>query len=268
MQKTQIIIGDTSASFGEVYLQLLSAYDVSVKLMQSDSDSLVQTIIAEQPEVVVLIAYTKTYRAEDIITKIRQTLKIHQPKFIVSYKDDRVFKKLLQIGANQCLHEPYDYQEFIRAVFSGLSDKICPLRKALPCCQKEINLSQLQNQFLLSVLDELEIKKDIGRACLEHAITRLLNLNKNQKFKLNDINLENKIKWNLSSLNAVEKAMTRTIQYAFDNGTTKVWMTYFGSISKNGEVRGPSNKKFILRIAEVIKEKVKKELDAYWKKDI
>lgn len=260
MMNSHVIIGDNSAEFGKICVDILRQSGFTASTTEKDGNQLLKQIDKEMPDVVIMDAYMKSLDAIGVMKQLNHKGRAKRPACIVTSSFENKFMEgeIMKQGVAYYILKPFDlpalvdrvndltgYLENDRTDFytadSGLSQDDY---------YNEISSKQIE-AFTAKVLRTMPMTVKLkGYHYVKEAILRVVD-DKSLASAVTKELYPSIAKKHNTTAGAVEKAIRTAIELTWDCGDIATLNKLFGSSSQNLCAK-PSNAKFIAEIAEYV----------------
>ena len=260
MMHSHVIIGDNSAEFGQICMDILRQSGFTANTTEKDGNQLLEQIDKEMPDVVIMDAYMKSLDAIGVMKQLNHRGKSKRPACIVTSSFESKFMEgeIMKQGVEYYILKPFDWPALVDRVndLTGyLENDRSDVRSANSGLYQDYYYEDVSNKqieaFTAKVLRTMPMTVKLkGYHYVKDAILKVIEDKSLANAVTKELYPSIAKKYNTTA-GAVEKAMRTAIELTWDCGNIETLNKLFGNSSKNLCVK-PSNAKFIAEIAEYV----------------
>ena len=261
MTHSHIVIGDNSAEFGKICMDILEQSGFTVTLTEKDGNLLLKQIDETLPEVVIMDAYMKSLDAIGVMKQLNRRDKSKQPACIVTSAFENKFMEdeIMKQGAAYYILKPFDLSALVDRVndLAGylesnrvLSDIDAEWEPRYDCYPDDL-LNRQREAAIVKVLHAMPITVKLkGYHYIKEAVLRVIADRSLANAVTKELYPSIAKKYSTTS-GAVEKAIRTAIEITWDYGNVQALNELLGS-SGDTLCDKPSNAKLIAELAEYV----------------
>lgn len=256
---SHVIIGDNSAEFGKICMDILRQAGFTANTTEKDGNQLLKQINKEKPDVVIMDAYMKNLDAIGVMKQLNHKNKSKRPACIVTSSFESKFMEgeFMKQGVEYYVLKPFD----LPALVDRVNDLTGYLKndRADTCAEgselyqdyyEEVSSKQIE-AFTAKVLRAMPMTVKLkGYYYVKDAILRVAEDKSLASAVTKELYPSIAKKYNTTA-GAVEKAIRTAIEVTWNYGNIEILNKLFGSNSKTLCAK-PSNAKFIAEIGEYV----------------
>ena len=260
MMHSHVIIGDNSAEFGQICMDILRQSGFTANTTEKDGNQLLEQIDKEMPDVVFMDAYMKSLDAIGVMKQLNHRGKSKRPACIVTSSFESKFMEgeIMKQGVEYYILKPFDLPALVDRVndLTGyLENDRSDVRSANSGLYQDYYYEDVSNKlieaFTAKVLRTMPMTVKLkGYHYVKDAILKVIEDKSLANAVTKELYPSIAKKYNTTA-GAVEKAIRTAIELTWDCGNIETLNKLFGNSSKNLCVK-PSNAKFIAEIAEYV----------------
>ena len=240
----KVLVGDNTADYGVRIASTLKSMGIAAFTRCKNSDVIFNSIIRDNPDVVVIDLELPDSDAMLLMRKINGMLS-NPPAFIIISEVDNSYieRQVIENGASYCLSKPFETETLCTIIKSVYSRPV-----SVDCCDKEI--------LVTNTIQRLGIPAHIkGYHYLRTAI--LSTLESESFFDSITKQVYPAVASHLDTTPArVERAIRHAIEIAWDRGASAEISSLFGYNSEFYNCR-PTNSEFIALISDKLRLKLR-----------
>ncbi|MDD6237486.1 MAG: sporulation transcription factor Spo0A [Clostridiales bacterium] len=259
MMHSHVIIGDNSAEFGKICMEILRQAGFTANTTEKDGNQLLAQIDKEMPDVVIMDAYMKSLDAIGVMKQLNHKCRSNRPACIVTSSFENKFMEgeIMKQGVEYYILKPFDLSALVDRVndLTGYIENdradVCTVDSELyQDYYNEISNKQIE-AFTAKVLRAMPMTVKLkGYHYVKDAILRVAEDQGLANAVTKELYPSIAKKYNTTA-GAVEKAIRTAIELTWDCGNIETLNKLFGNDSSNLCAK-PSNAKFIAEIAEYV----------------
>ncbi len=246
LNEIKVLIGDNTADIGVRIASHLKLSGLSAFTRRKSANSIYNSIIRDNPDVVVIDLELPEFDAIQLIRRVNNMLN-EPPAFIIitEINNSYIERQLIESGASYCLAKPFEPETLCTIIKSVYSRPV-----SSDCCDKEI--------LVTNTIQRLSIPAHIkGYHYLRTAI--LSTLSENLYFDSITKQLYPLVaKRHETTPARVERAIRHAIEIAWNRGASSEISSLFGYNPDMYNCR-PTNSEFIALISDKLRLKLKSQ---------
>ncbi|MDR3645400.1 MAG: sporulation transcription factor Spo0A [Clostridia bacterium] len=256
-KKIRVLVAENSVEMGQVCAATLKSFGMDVITISKDGQEVMDSILREQPDVVLMNAFMTRIDAIGVLRAVRNLELSKKPIMIVMSTDNNgiISSQVLEAGASYFFAMPFDFEVLAERIFQLATS-----------ADHRSHISRIQDIQLNSSEDvELIVTKIFHQIGVPAHIKGYHYLREAIMLAIKDMDIINSVTKQLypavakkydTTSSRVERAIRHAIEVAWDRGDVDILNSYFGYTIHNSRGK-PTNSEFIAMIADKMRLQLK-----------